>query len=72
MPNLLEFEDLILKAEGIADLLGMASECADSFANGLNNYSAGFCLLYNLACENAKELNDLKNKMYEEKIMLGK
>ncbi len=63
--TLTKLETAVFKAEGIKDLLAMVAYCAGSKNDSLDNYEMGFWLLHNIAYNNVKELNELKNQLYE-------
>lgn len=61
-----ELEDAVLYSEGLSDLLGILHDAATSGANSLDNYTNGIWLFSEIAYENKKKLNSIKDRMYLE------
>lgn len=61
-----QLDNVVLKVEGLKDILAMVSDCASEGGNTMDDYTMGFSLIFRLAYDNAKELNDIKERLFEE------
>lgn len=66
MSNLTKLEELTTRAEQISCLLGMLDDCTAYGAFNTQKYQMGINLLFILAYENSKALNDFKDRMFNE------
>ena len=60
-----ELNESVTRAEGISALLSMLCELVQSGADIMDSYASTIYLIDDLATENAKKLNAIKDKLME-------
>ena len=59
-----ELENILLRFEGIRDLLCMLADCTLEGAQSIEQYGAGINLIFNLSSENTTKLRKLFDKVH--------